>query len=142
MITLYIHSYLGELVLHDGTTNCEVGPGGRNLYDGNWHFAVITRESNSDAKVYIDGQLGNTCAGYFLETTVRDFGEIGGWRWDSWDFDGLIDEVMIYDRALSATEIQNIYDAQKSIANKNFINNFASILSAIQKAMEEIKSQF
>jgi len=56
--------------------------------------------------------------------------------------------VMIYDRALSETEIQDIYDAQKPAVMARAetkeldLKGLASVLDAIQEILEKIKNLF
>ena len=62
-------------------------------------------------------------------------------------FYGIIDEMMIFNRALTQSEIQNIYNAQLAMRiepgkDKLFLKNLASILSAIQEILEKLKSLF
>jgi len=74
--------------------------------DGKWHHMAGVREGGT-LKLYIDGVLAGTkvaCAGVDvnnnLPVRIGKFGEPGGWH-----FNGTIDEVRIYKRALSPEEI-------------------------------------
>jgi len=83
------------------------------IEDNTWHFIVGTRNSAGYLRIYIDGELDNTeqysappaqinfpvtiGAGYQDGTTIQSF------------FAGLIDEVRIYNRALSESEIEELY---------------------------------
>jgi len=77
--------------------------------DGIWHHIVGVRRNSTDGEIYIDGNLDNTGTGpakSLLNVPVV----IGRWNADGSYFNGKIDEVRIYDRALSAEEIQaNMY---------------------------------
>jgi lysophospholipase L1-like esterase len=83
-----------------------------SISDGDWHHAVSIWEGTKDsAFVYIDGEL-QAQTGYNFQTTFSspmpvnvgylDFG--GGFR-----FSGALDELAIYDRALSVAEIELHY---------------------------------
>ena len=81
-----------------------------DITDGNWHHLVATRTISGVETVYADGvQIGQntTTAGTltmgFGNTTLR----IGGR--DAASLNGSLDEVRIYDRALSADEISQLY---------------------------------
>lgn len=92
--------------------------------DGLWHFAAGTLSSTGGLKLYVDGVLQNiptTNTGAAATSIVSGFQYPGGvayWavgRGDSWDSsarywdNGWIDEVGIWKRALTATEIRDIY---------------------------------
>ena len=81
--------------------------------DGNWHFITIRRKA-SENRVEVfrdDGEL-------LLNNTDIDTGltfdqsfYIGDAQVSPSPFDGIIDEVSIYDRALTATEISELYNS-------------------------------
>jgi len=82
--------------------------------DGNWHNVTFTY-SSSGMKIYIDGSLNvsNTVNVTPLTTATDNF-LIGARRVSgalSNNFAGSIDEVAIFNTALSASKIQEIYDA-------------------------------
>ena len=79
--------------------------------DGEWHHVAATREGDK-AEVYVDGIL--------VKEDVAMSGDIGGDKtnWylaqdgnDNGYFIGAMDEVRIYDRVLTANEVQQNFDA-------------------------------
>lgn len=87
---------------------------GISISDNKWHHVVGVRNHETNTSyIYVDGQLINSnttalSAGY---SSSRNFG-IGmrnGSNW-SFPFNGMIDEVRVYDRALNNNEIQNLYN--------------------------------
>jgi parallel beta-helix repeat protein len=73
---------------------------------GQWYCVAGTNDG-SNLKLYIDGQLkDNVSSTGFLG--VNNIAKIGGGP-DSSYFNGLIDDVRIYDRALTAVEIEWLY---------------------------------
>ncbi len=88
----------------DSTTDAE---------EGAWyHLAGTYDYRTGDVKLYVNGVLeATTHAGFALSYGRRPLfiGTTGEW-WDG-KFDGAIDEVAIYDRALSAREIAALYHA-------------------------------
>ena len=90
----------------------------RNFYtgitmdDGKWHHYLLVFGS-ADSKLYVDGNLADTRDTPTDSTglTIRYFGyqqkqvplPYGDW------FKGIIDEVVVFDRVLEPTEIQEIY---------------------------------
>lgn len=73
-----------------------------------WHHVAAVGDG-STLKIYLDGQLLGTGGGNTLDYGSSDypFNIGGGGVWDAGgnQFDGLIDEVAVYDRALSADEV-------------------------------------
>ncbi|MFH0832828.1 MAG: DUF2341 domain-containing protein, partial [Candidatus Aenigmatarchaeota archaeon] len=78
--------------------------------DGNWHHFVVTR-SETNYSVYVDNSYVGSVIGT-VPTYTRIF--IGTRSGLSSYFNGSIDEVRIYNRALSASEIADQYSATKS----------------------------
>ena len=101
----------------DGTPSADIVHGNTVLQSGVWYHVALT-SNGSSWKLYVNGvaetltaQLGNGNTGrWFGNTSVAapDKTYIGGARFNGADvgsFPGAIDEVRIYDRALSASEV-------------------------------------
>ena len=69
-----------------------------------WNFAA-TRDSNADARMYVNGKLDNTHALYPIGNGAN--AQIGSLRTTTttWYFDGVIDYLYIYNRAIAASEV-------------------------------------
>jgi ribosomal protein S27E len=87
-----------------------------NVQDNQWHHVAGTmRQSGSDYvySIYVDGKLDNTATNATGLTATKNGWAIGA-RYDgTWGYRGLVEDVRIYDRALSASEIQAIYTEQE-----------------------------
>ncbi|OGB77020.1 hypothetical protein A2476_01365, partial [candidate division CPR3 bacterium RIFOXYC2_FULL_35_7] len=83
---------------------------GTDYIDGKWHQTVITWGSNG-LKLYVDGiQKGsNTYTGAWTGNNIFYIGTVQTYAGIN-DFNGQIDEFRIYNRALSYTEIQQLYN--------------------------------
>src|SRR3989344_1327302 len=93
-----------------------------NVLDGNWHYVSVTFESGT-VKMYKDGLQ----TGSFSYIHGSGFGNTSnvflGSAYGSQDFLlGLIDEVRIYNRALSASEVKALYNQSASKINKTPTN--------------------
>jgi uncharacterized repeat protein (TIGR01451 family) len=75
-----------------------------------WTHVAVTYDGIGTNRFYINGQL-DTTASQSDGTNGATAWEIGGGDPAGEFFDGLIDEVEIFNRALSASEIQTIYNA-------------------------------
>ncbi len=81
------------------------------LNTGNWiHLAVTRVKSTGEKKVYVNGVLENTQTSVTVSLNANSIIDIGGNTLDSRYFNGIIDEVHFYNRALSASEILDLYN--------------------------------
>jgi hypothetical protein len=83
-----------------------------NAQDDQWHHVVGTL-SKSDSgwvyTIYVDGKLDNTENGTMGLAATSNGWSIGAHADGSWSYRGLIEDVRLYDRALSLSEVQEIY---------------------------------
>jgi hypothetical protein len=99
--------------------------GSVTVNDGNWHHACITYDGNI-LKLYVDGSedtggdfpytIGATTS---TDTPVR----IGGMNHGSKYFNGQIDEVAIFDYALSASQVTTLWGGGTSVSNPMALPN-------------------
>jgi concanavalin A-like lectin/glucanase superfamily protein len=86
-------------------------PSNATITNGVWHFIVNTYEpATQQVGIYVDGQLDHivtVAGGLSLGTEFW----IGGDAYFDNFFVGLIDEAQVYNRVLSASEIQGIFNA-------------------------------
>lgn len=87
-----------------------------SVNDGNWHNVVVTYSGSgaaSGVRIYLDGQqLGTTTLSDTLTTNPNNSGtlSIASRSGGGTNFVGNIDEVSIWDAALNATEVDEIYN--------------------------------
>src|SRR3989344_4129204 len=105
----------GQLEFSVGATT---GPEGQSIItvpisSGVWYHAVAIGGDSGDIKLYINGQQQGAILRQAsnTESTSDDPFTIGSWRGSTEFFSGIIDEVSIYNRALTASEVQTIFDA-------------------------------
>jgi len=87
---------------------------------GVWHHIVVTK-SGSTVRIYRDGaeRVVRTGFGGALTSTTNDV-SIGAYHFTSRFLNGLIDEVRIYNRALSPAEIRYHYNRGGPVAHWKF----------------------
>jgi len=93
--------------------------------ENSWHHIVFTANAKG-AKTYIDGNLIDTSplAGNFTINASLHLGNRGGEY-----YDGSIDEVRIYNRALSPAEVRDLYNwAPEPVTYYNFDEGSGTIL--------------
>jgi len=99
--------------IDNGTGDWAVnGTGAGPLVLDEWHHVALVQDTDDDeVRVYVDGSLAATDGGTGpVNATTGDLG-IGS-RGDGFgQFVGDIDDVRIYSRALSASEVQSLYDS-------------------------------
>ena len=81
------------------------------IYPGTWYFACgiyDTSISDNRAKLYLNGILDNQ-ANLTFDTSRTSPISIGGYDATNYPFNGLIDEVQIFNRSLSASEVSQLY---------------------------------
>ena len=108
--------YLPEVVLKGTATTI----GSTTYNDGNWHNIILTC-TTSTANLYIDGSnVGSPTIGTATITST-DNGAIGARTAPTggFFFNGSIDEVAIWNTALTSTQIQSIYDATSTNLTKD-----------------------
>ncbi len=83
-----------------------------NISNADWHHYALTYDG-ATAKFFVDGSSvwSDSYSGNVVESPTRDV-YIGKDPWGN-SFDGSIDDVMLYDRALTEQEISNIYNSLK-----------------------------
>lgn len=105
------------------TTNTQgrrVFNSGSGLNDGNWHQVALTYDG-SNLKSYIDGEL--TATNSVSGNLNGIASEIGRYLSNSYVANGLIDDVRIYDRALSEEEISLLYGSYAPKIKTSSINS-------------------
>ncbi|MDD4062227.1 MAG: LamG domain-containing protein [Candidatus Pacebacteria bacterium] len=112
----------GEFIflVRDSTGYYEISSGISKTND--WiHFVGVFDSSTKEASIYVDGVFVNSAI--ISDSTLKkgaNYFTIGG-RYNGSDwisfFDGLIDDVRIYNRALSETEIQKLYNETENITD-------------------------
>ncbi|MDZ4227745.1 MAG: LamG domain-containing protein [Candidatus Levybacteria bacterium] len=110
------------LSIADGTTDNTLTTSPTDAYnDGNWHHVVGVVKRGVELRIYVDGSSAGSTPST-LETSISgsNIFEIGGETTTAQLFTGQIDDVRIYNRALSATEVTALhqeYDPGIQISN-------------------------
>jgi hypothetical protein len=112
--------YTGEnglqFFVYDGGTFVASPDAGPGIWDGNWHHVVGTYDG-AKVRLYVDGaEVGtgtptNLQIRYNLPTSNDLFIGTYGDPTSFYNFNGLIDEPSVYNRALSAAEVKALYAA-------------------------------
>lgn len=102
--------------VYDGDTVAWVSSPSDSVNDNNWHHVAFSFQSNIAAglKVYVDGYNANSASTVNVNN-IQDSSNIftvGKSTSDAYYFDGNIDDVHIYSRALSSTEIYDLYQGK------------------------------
>lgn len=98
----------GKLQFHWGTVDNSSGPAcciGVNLTPGVWQHLAITRDAANMKRLYLDGVLVGLAQGTGAITYNGQSLRLGRWGGGGRFFKGLLDEVHVFNRALSAAEV-------------------------------------
>ncbi|MBU4421901.1 LamG domain-containing protein [Patescibacteria group bacterium] len=79
-----------------------------NVADGKWHHAVLTYDGINKGSIFVDNVSKDYDTASFSGLSTSGANLTIGQGQNGY-FDGSIDEVMIYNRALSAEEVQDLY---------------------------------
>ena len=93
----------------------------------NWYNVVGTYNHNEMIRIYVNGTFANNAsvAGY-VSKTFNDLVIGGRGNTGSQDFVGFIDEVMIFNRSLSSSEISELYVKGRANWNYTQVKNLTS----------------
>lgn len=85
---------------------------GGNSNDGNWHMATAVVNTNGNYEFYFDGSY----VGGFAYSSISPSGNLilgafGTGGSTTYDFNGKIDEVGIWNRSLTSTEVAQLYNS-------------------------------
>jgi len=89
------------------------GAGGGVVFDGNWHHYAVTYDRVAgQLKSYVDGTLRNTVAAGVFQADTRYDLQIGrALGFQAGNLHGQFDEIALYNRPLTLTEVQTIFNA-------------------------------
>lgn len=96
--------------MYDGT-NSVSGDVSQDDPTGQWHHFAVTYDGNSDLKLYIDLVPGTKT----IFGTVPNFGNTVDLQIGESSFGGKLDAVMIFNRVLTADEVQQLYEDSMSL---------------------------
>ena len=98
-----------------------------SVNDGEWHYVVGVRDG-SNLHMYVDGVLENTGSISDSDYSNNSPITIGAYNSGDYYFSGSIDDVRIYNRALTSTDIQALYNSgtvqRKTVSETNLIGHW------------------
>jgi hypothetical protein len=105
------HETAGDLRFYNGNNSSYTSLDSSVLDNGKWYHCVITRDSNNNLTWYLNGNKDTSRSNSYSGGTRVDTFTIGtGYTGN--DFNGLIDDVRIYDHVLSKKEIKELSKAK------------------------------
>jgi hypothetical protein len=117
----------GEFLIRSGGTDYTAN-GSSSINDGNWHHLAATY-NGSIMKIYIDGTLRGTNTSFSGNLPTNNDLVFIGKHYDlsnsSDYFNGTIDEVMIFNRSLSAEQISALFNNKTNliVSNETEVND-------------------
>lgn len=106
-VRIGVNNFVRTIVCHGGTITDLTSTAG--VADANWHLITIVRDGTT-LRVYIDGVArGTTAIGTNIVNNSAYTMVLGSGQLNDFKFQGSMDEFRIYHRALSATEVLELY---------------------------------
>lgn len=117
---------------------------GTGLVADEWQHVVGTWDGTT-LRVYRNGELHNEASnaamgalGYRHTNNVH----IGTERSKRYYYRGLLDEMYVYDRAISSDEVTQLYGQSQQVSLIQPEQQYANVLQAFQQALESLSSMF
>jgi len=110
------HSASGRLIVFNGNRRNELLEGQTRLPLNSWNFAVLARQRDR-VRVYLNGDLHPEIDGQLVATFADDEQQwfFGGRNDRFAPLMGRIDQISVYDRALSGEEARQLWQAARII---------------------------
>jgi hypothetical protein len=114
-IYMYGGTLIASIYYNGNNGNATIVTASTYMSNNTWHHIAYTANGSTAPKLYIDGSEVGTpqytdaarCA-YYTSSEPLDIGHFAGVA--AYNYEGLIDQVRIYDAALSSTDVTNIYN--------------------------------
>jgi Concanavalin A-like lectin/glucanases superfamily len=84
----------------------------KDLNNSQWHHVVWVRAGNTDTKIYVDGANIHNDTRILTNLTMNLNARIGTNAVSNGNFNGTLDEIMVWNRSLSASEVTLLYTSQ------------------------------
>lgn len=105
----------GELGVGDFTLNGDIP-----VNDSSWHLVCGTRARSGGLGLYVDAVADGNTTGSVASLTCNPTAAIGMGTDGGISFNGLMDEITVFNRVLSTNEIRSIYNASFTQYQNNF----------------------
>lgn len=105
----------GEFYLRDSDVGGDINSATTtDIRDGTWHhFGAVVDPTNDEVRTFVDGSLDYTWTGthgsYDISNVEWEIGNNGSTNSDRWH-DGLLDDLRVFNRTLTDTEMNNVYN--------------------------------
>lgn len=84
------------------------------IVEGDWYLVAVTRDATGKIRMYVNGSLQTMTMTMTGNITSANHFYLGRRQQDNtYNFDGITDEVHVYKRALTEKQIKNLYDLAK-----------------------------
>ena len=126
--------YSGTSLFQSRTGETIVEATGPSIWDAGWtHLVGVRDNDNSETKIYYNGDRYKTVSGVLSATTIAPKLIIGGRDSNGilFNFNGNIEDVRIYDRALTQQEISAIYSKGQGTYSHSLVKGYPTFKAPI-----------
>ena len=124
----------GDIRFYDG--NSFLVPPSNSVSAGSWYHIVVTKSSTTGRKMYINGSVAasdsstsNSSGGGGGRNLLGGYSSSGNPTTSVFPFDGKLDQIRIYDSAISAADVSTLYkEVECEPAAINALDHFNTVL--------------
>ncbi len=114
---LYRNGGRMQIFFGDATGQTSPSSTSTNYNDGNWHLVVVTLDRDGNASFYKDGRADGSGSISSLTSSISNTASlyVGSSSAPSGYFTGQIDDVRVYNYALTGTQVKNLYNCDAAV---------------------------
>lgn len=95
----------------NGGNSSTISNGSRSISANTWNHVVVSYNGSGQVSFYINGVLDSTKSASWVNGVTSNITRIGAYMGGILCFNGKIDEVAIWSKALNSTEVTELYNA-------------------------------
>ena len=129
---MYLTFEYNKLFYYDGGSTVSLASSVGSISNNTWYHCLITKSSTDGIKLYLNGNLvGSNAATTSNPTNGTGQNRIGHYYTPTsiGHFNGSIDQVRIYDKAISASDVTTLYNETVATASTNITLEVPSLVA-------------
>lgn len=120
--TCYTGSNTPLYSFYDGTTQSLQTGGGPCTANGEWIHLAATWQAGVIARLYVNGNAAGFTSGVSTPADTAAAGSLGRFDGGSYNFNGILDDMRVYNTVLTQTQLQSMYNKGRGVATTTLSN--------------------